>query len=118
MCDVSILFSQKVLRHCCAGESTSILLKEKHTHTHTKSYLVPDSSRETSNRVLICSETTPTARKATHARPAPMPNRLVKAEAIQSVDSAVVLTAGFGSAALAAADGAGGGGGDGSTELS
>lgn len=80
---------------------------------------MPDSSRETSNRVLICSETTPTARKATHARPAPMPNRLVKAEAIQSVDSAVVLTPGFCSAALVAADGGGGGGcGGGSTELS
>lgn len=36
-------------------------------------------------RVLICSETTPTARKAAHARPAPSPNRLVNVEAIQSV---------------------------------
>lgn len=46
---------------------------------------------ETSKRVLICSETTPTARKPAHARPAPMPNLLVKVEAIQSVDSAVLV---------------------------
>lgn len=54
-------------------------------------YLVLASCCETSKRVLICSETTPTARKPTHARPAPMPNRLVRVEAIQSVDSALVL---------------------------
>uniref|UniRef100_A0A9I9EMG2 Uncharacterized protein n=1 Tax=Cucumis melo TaxID=3656 RepID=A0A9I9EMG2_CUCME len=42
-------------------------------------------------RVLICSETTPTARKAAHARPAPSPNRLVKVEAIQSVESTLVV---------------------------
>jgi hypothetical protein len=41
-------------------------------------------------RVLICSETTPTARKAAHARPAPRPNRLVNVEAIQSVVSPLV----------------------------
>lgn len=40
---------------------------------------------------MICSETTPTARKAAHARPAPSPNRLVKVEAIQSVDSTLVV---------------------------
>lgn len=39
---------------------------------------------------MICSETTPSARKAAHARPAPRPNLLVKVEAIQSVESAVV----------------------------
>lgn len=40
---------------------------------------------------MICSETTPTARKAAHARPAPSPNRLVKVEAIQSVESKLVV---------------------------
>ena len=40
---------------------------------------------------MICSETTPTARKAAHARPAPSPNRLVKVEAIQSVESTLVV---------------------------
>lgn len=54
-------------------------------------YLVFASCRETSSRVLICSETTPTERKAAHARPAPRPNLLVKEEAIQSVESAVVI---------------------------
>ena len=57
-------------------------------------YLVLASCSETSRRVLICSEITPIARKAAHARPAPSPNRLVKEEAIQSVVSTVV--AGFG----------------------
>ena len=53
--------------------------------------LVFASCWETSRRVLICSETTPTARKAAHASPAPRPNLLVKEEAIQSVESAVVI---------------------------
>lgn len=42
---------------------------------------------------MICSETTPTARKAAHARPAPRPNLLLKVEDIQSVVSAVVAVA-------------------------
>ena len=40
---------------------------------------------------MICSEITPKARKAAHPRPAPSPNRLVKVEAIQSVDSTLVV---------------------------
>lgn len=43
---------------------------------------------DTSRRVLICSETTPKARKPAQASPAPRPNLLVKEEAIQSVESA------------------------------
>lgn len=54
-------------------------------------YLVLASCWETSRRVLTCSETTPTARKVAQARPAPSPNRLVKVEAIQSVESAFVF---------------------------
>lgn len=53
--------------------------------------LVFASCWETSRRVLICSEITPTARKAAHARPAPRPNRLVNVEAIQSVVSTLVV---------------------------
>lgn len=53
--------------------------------------LVLASCWETSRRVLICSEMTPNARKPTQARPAPSPNRLVKVEAIQSVDSTLVV---------------------------
>lgn len=61
-------------------------------------HLVFASCSETSMRVLICSEMTPTARKAAHARPAPRPKRLVKEEAIQSVVSTVVVgLGGFGS---------------------
>lgn len=52
--------------------------------------LVFASCWETSSRVLICSETTPTARKAAQARPAPRPKRLVNVEAIQSVLSTLV----------------------------
>ncbi len=51
-------------------------------------YLVPCSSRKTSVRVLICSETTPKASTPTHASPAPKPNLRVREEAIQSVESA------------------------------
>ena len=57
--------------------------------------LVSASCWETSMRVLICSEITPTARKAAHARPAPSPKRLVKEEAIQSVVSTVERFLGF-----------------------
>lgn len=48
----------------------------------------------TSRRVLICSETTPAARKPAQARPAPRPKRRVRVEAIQSVESGVEVVAG------------------------
>lgn len=46
-------------------------------------------------RVLICSETTPKARKAAQASPAASPNLLVNVEAIQSVLSGGLVAAGF-----------------------
>lgn len=78
-----------------------------------KFYLVFVSCWDTSRRVLICSETTPKARKPAQASPAPRPNLLVKEEAIQSVDSAVVdrragLLLGFCCCTLAAGAGDGG----------
>lgn len=60
------------------------------TSFSSSTFLVLDSCCETSRRVFICSETTPNARKPTHARPAPRPNRLVKEVAIQSVESTLV----------------------------
>jgi hypothetical protein len=54
----------------------------------------------TSKRVLSCSDTTPTARKPAHASPAPIPDRRVNDEAIQSVESATPAC--FGLAAAAA----------------
>lgn len=60
-------------------------------------YLVLDCCWKTSRRVLICSETTPAARKPAQARPAPRPKRRVRVEAIQSVESGVeVAAAGLG----------------------
>lgn len=56
-------------------------------------YLVLACCWETSKRVLICSETTPNARKPTQASPAPSPNLLVNEVAIQSVESTLVLLA-------------------------
>lgn len=67
---------------------------------------------EISKRVLICSETTPTARNATHERPAPMPKRLVKVEAIQSVESAAGLFCLEASEVRCMGDGGFGGDGD------
>lgn len=83
-------------------------------------YLVSASCWEASRRVLICSETTPTARKPAQARPAPRPNLLLREEAIQSVDSAAARGLclgsgaegeGGGATAGAARDGSCGGGG-------
>jgi hypothetical protein len=54
----------------------------------------------TSKRVLSCFDTTPTARKPAHANPAPIPDRCVNDEAIQSVESATAAC--FGLAAAAA----------------
>lgn len=68
-------------------------------------HLVLASCWETSRRVFICSEITPTARKPAHARPAPSPNLLVKLEAIQSVLSTVAGLARFCCCTLAAGAG-------------
>lgn len=58
--------------------------------TEKSKNLVLASCWETSKRVLICSETTPKAKNAAHARPAPRPNRRVRDVATQSVDSTLV----------------------------
>lgn len=57
----------------------------------------------TSKRVLSCSDTTPKARKPTHASPAPIPNRRVSDDATQSVESAEPPAARFAGRGLAGA---------------
>lgn len=82
---------QKVLQNIFYNLSYQVQNKNAALLSYEKKMnLVLASCWETSRRVLICSETTPTARKATQARPAPSPNLLVNDVATQSVESTLL----------------------------